>query len=80
MTLWDKLKVSADVKGICGLYVADDVAEQNYALLDMKLTYAVCRYLDIFVTLDNITDTRYVINKGYDMPGFTAMGGVKVSF
>ncbi len=80
LTLWDKLKVSADVKGICGLYVADDVAEQNYALLDMKLTYAVCRYLDIFVTLDNITDTRYVINKGYDMPGFTAMGGVKVSF
>lgn len=28
--------------------------------------------------LDNITDAKYQINKGYQMPGFTVMGGVKV--
>ena len=41
----------------------------------MKITWRICRYVDIFARLDNITDTRYTINKGYEMPGFTAMGG-----
>jgi len=29
---------------------------------------------------DNITDAKYMINNGYQMLGFTAMGGVKVRF
>lgn len=80
LTLWDRLKIAADLKGTGSLYVADDVKHQNYALLNMKLTYSVCRYADIFTRLENITDTRYTINRGYEMPGFTALGGIKVSF
>lgn len=80
LTLWKTLKIAADLKGVGGLYVADDVKHQNYALLNLKLNYRICRYLDIFTRLENITDARYVINRGYDMPGFTAMGGFKVSF
>lgn len=80
LTLWRRLKVAADLKGVGGLYVAADVHEQNYALLDMKLTYGICRCVDIFTRLENMTAARYVINRGYDMPGFTAMGGFKVSF
>lgn len=34
----------------------------------------------VFVRLDNIADKSYVINRGYEMPGFTAMGGVKLRF
>ena len=75
-----KLTVGADLKGIGGLYVAPDVKNQNYVLLNMKVSYEICRYLSLFVRLENITDTRYVINRGYDMPGFTAMGGFKVQF
>ncbi len=41
--------------------------------------YAVWRYLTLLVRLENITDTDYVINRGYDMPGFTAMGGFRFS-
>lgn len=78
LTLWDKLEIAADLKGVGCLYVADDVKRQNYALLNLKLTYKVCRYADIFVRLENITDARYTINRGYEMPGFTAMGGFKV--
>lgn len=78
-TLWNKLKISADVKGVGGLFVADDVKHQNYALLNLKLTYSICRYVDIFTRLENITDARYMINRGYEMPGFTAMGGFKVN-
>lgn len=79
LTLWKKLKIAADLKGVGGLYVADDVKNQNYALLNLKLTYSICRYLDIFLRLENITNAHYTINRGYDMPGFTALGGFKIN-
>ena len=68
------------MKGIGNLYVSEQVDNQNYALLNMKLAYDFCRYAGVFCRLDNMTDARYVINRGYDMPGFTAMGGVKLQF
>lgn len=71
---------SAELKGIGDLYVAPQVKNQNYALLNMKLAYDFCRYAGVFCRLDNITNARYVINRGYDMPGFTAMGGIKLEF
>lgn len=80
LTLWKKLSIAADLKGVGGLYVADGIKNQNYALLNLKLNYEICRYISIFARLENITDTHYVINRGYDMPGFTAMGGFKLSF
>lgn len=75
-----QLTVDAELKGIGGLYVANGVDHQNYALLGLRLTYKPWRFLDIFAHLDNITDAKYMINNGYEMPGFTAMGGVKVRF
>jgi len=80
LTLWNKLKIAADLKGVGGLFVADDVKYEDYALLNLKLTYKTCRYLDIFTRLENITDAKYTINRGYEMPGFTVMGGIKVNF
>lgn len=77
---WRFICLDADIKGIDGLYVADDVKNQDYALLNLKVTWDVCRYVSVFTRLENITDARYVINRGYDMPGFTAMGGFKVRF
>ena len=75
-----QLSVDAELKGIGGLYVADGVEHQNYALLGLRLTYKPVKCLDIFAHLDNITDAKYMINNGYQMPGFTAMGGVRVRF
>lgn len=80
LTLNKRWNIAADLKGTGSLYVADDIARQSYALLDLKVTYKVCSHADIFTRLENITDTDYVINRGYEMPGFTAMGGIKVSF
>lgn len=79
LTLCKKLNIAADLKGVGGLYVAEVVKNQNYALLNLKLNYEICRFVAIFTRLENITDARYVINRGYDMPGFTAMGGFKVN-
>jgi iron complex outermembrane receptor protein len=74
------LLIDAQLRGVGDLYVAETVANQNYALLDVKCTYNALRYLDLFVTINNITDANYVINRGYEMPGFTAMGGFKLHF
>lgn len=77
---WKFLNIGADLKGVGGLYVADDIESQNYALLNLKVTWDICRYVSVFTRLENITDASYMINRGYEMPGFTAMGGFKVRF
>lgn len=75
-----QLTLDATLKGVGGLYVADDVEHQNYAVLGMKLTYKPVAWLELFANLDNVTDAHYTINRGYEMPGFTAMGGFKLKF
>lgn len=68
-----------EMKGCRGLYVADDVDLQNYTTLGLRLSYQLARCLQLFANLDNITDASYTINRGYVMPGFTVMGGLKLS-
>lgn len=77
---WKFLNIAADLKGTGGLYVADDYKHQEYALLNLKVTYEICRYVSVFLRLENITDARYTINRGYEMPGITALGGFRLRF
>ena len=74
------LFVDARLNGVGGLWVAQGEPRQNYALLGLKVTYEPWRHLELFANLDNITNKHYVINRGYEMPGFTAMGGFKLKF
>lgn len=75
-----RFAVDAELRGTGSLYVADDVARQDYALLNTKFTYRPCRLLELSLSLDNVTNARYTVNRGYEMPGFTAAGGVKLHF
>lgn len=77
---WKFLNIAADLKGTGGLYVADDYKHQEYALLNLKVTYEICCYVSVFLRLENITDARYTINRGYEMPGITALGGFRLRF
>lgn len=80
---WDAFKrfhIDAELKGAGGLYVADDVSNQNYATVNMRLSYRPLHLLTFTLDLDNITATRYTINRGYEMPGFTLIGGFKLTF
>ncbi len=74
------LQVNAELRGVAGLFVAPQIERQNYALLNMKVSYRVVKPLELFLCLNNITNTRYTILRGYTMPGFHAMGGVNVRF
>lgn len=75
-----KLTVNADLVGVSRLFVVEDVNMQNYALLNLKVTYKIHKALDLFVQGYNLTDARYCINDGYEMPGITASGGFKLRF
>ncbi len=75
---WLFLNIAADLKGIGGLFVAENIKHQNYALLNLKVTWDICKNISVFARLEKITDAHYTINRGYEMPGFTAMGGFKV--
>lgn len=72
------LHVYADVKGVGHLFVHQSYRPQSYALLNFRFDFDVVRYLTLFVRLDNVTDAAYTINRGYRMPGFTAMGGFRL--
>ena len=71
--------VDLTVKGVGRLYVADDCPIQNFATASLRLTYRVCQPLRLTLDLDNLTDTRYTITRGYTLPGFTALGGIALS-
>ena len=68
------------MKGAARLYVSDLTPLQSFATLDFKISYTPCEYATVFARLENVTDARYTLMRGYPMPGFTAMGGVKLSF
>ena len=72
------LNVSAELKGVGGLFVAENIKHQNYALVNLRAEYSFNRYFSLFLRLNNITDTRYMINRGYEMPGFNIMAGFQL--
>ncbi len=78
--VFSQLTVDAQLRVVGRLFVANDVELQNYALLDVRVSYKPLKWLEAFVSANNVTNARYQINKGYEMPGFTASGGVKLRF
>lgn len=81
-----RLSIDATFKSINGLYVSPLASNENYILLGAKASYMLLtdakgiKSLQIFTTLDNITNSNYTINEGYKMPGFNTFGGIKLQF
>ncbi len=73
-----QLRADVELRGVGGLYVGEETPRQNYVLLNLRLSYRPWRVLELFATLNNLTDASYVINRGYDMPGFNGSGGFKL--
>lgn len=73
-----RLQINADLRGAARLYVAEDVSRQSFALVGLGADWHVAGQLSLNFRLDNLANKRYYINKGYLMPGFTAMGGVNI--
>ncbi len=78
--VFPKFRVDAELQGVAGLFVHESMPSEDYALLNMKLSYDVLGWMQLFVNLENITNARYTIVYGYQMPGITAMGGFRLHF
>ena len=71
-------QLSANLRGAAHLFVSDKTPYQSFATVNMKVSFDAIRWLNLFIYMDNITNARYEINRGYEMPGFTIMGGFKL--
>ena len=74
-----KLQLSGNLRGAAHLFVSEEMDHQSFATLNLKATYQVLPMLSLMLSADNLTDARYQINRGYEMPGITVMGGFRLS-
>lgn len=53
-----RLRLDADLRGVGGLYIADNIDHERYTLLNLKVTYQPFQFLEFFANLDNLTNTN----------------------
>lgn len=71
---------STGVQYICGLYTATSpVKTEDFVLWNVRASFRVCKWFEIWVRGENLLAQSYQINDGYPMPKTTAMGGIKVN-
>lgn len=53
---------------------------ENYTLLNAKVSYNICKYVELYVSGDNLLDQKYETLRYYTMPGATFFGGINLKF
>lgn len=74
--------VSSGVQYIAGLYTAvgEDESKEDFVLWNLRASFRMSQWLDIWVRGENLLAQRYEINAGYPMPRATVMAGVNLNF
>lgn len=74
--------VSSGVQYIAGLYTAvgEDESKEDFVLWNLRASFRISQWLDIWVRGENLLAQRYEINAGYPMPRATVMAGVNLNF
>lgn len=75
--------LSTGLQYVAGLYTSVKPkveAKENFVLWNLRGSYRLCPFADIFVRGENLLAQRYEINIGYPMPKATFMGGVNLNF
>ena len=78
--------VSTSIQYIKGLYTSVIInnkgveQQDSFVLWNLRGSYRICRFADIFVKGENLLAQRYEINAGYPMPKTTFMGGINLNF
>ena len=66
---------------IAGLYTqTDPVVTEDFVLWNLRATFRVNRWLDIWARGENLLAQKYEINAGYPMPRATVMAGINLNF
>jgi outer membrane cobalamin receptor len=79
MTPW-KTRVILTGKYVGEQYDDSDNFISPYSLLNTRFEQTFFNYTKIFISVDNVTDTRYFTRAGYPLPGRVIRGGVNVTF
>jgi iron complex outermembrane receptor protein len=56
------------------------VHQEDYALVNAKVSHRFCNYAEVFVSAENLLDQKYEQNRYYTMPGITVFAGVNLNF
>lgn len=75
--------ISTGVQYIKGLYTSvtkGSEQQDSFVLWNLRGSYRLCPFANIFVKGENLLAQRYEINAGYPMPKATFMGGVNLIF
>lgn len=74
-------QVSTGVQYINGLYTSTSpVVKENFVLWNIRGSYRVNSWLDVWVRGENLLGQQYEIMYGYPMPGVTVIGGLNLNF
>jgi iron complex outermembrane receptor protein len=71
---------------LSGMYIHDLYTnaaldqKQTYFLLNARVSYQVLKFMNIWVSGENLLDQEYEINYDYPMPGITVIGGIDLKF
>lgn len=73
--------VSTGLQYIAGLYTQTaPVVTEDFVLWNLRATFRVNRWLDIWACGENLLAQKYEINAGYSMPRATVMAGINLNF
>lgn len=73
--------VSTGLQYIAGLYTQTaPVVTEDFVLWNLRATFRVNRWLDIWARGENLLAQKYEINAGYPMPRATVMAGINLNF
>lgn len=53
---------------------------ENYTLVNLKVSYQLKKWCEIFASTENLLNQKYENNIYYPLPGITAFGGIKMKF
>lgn len=78
--------ISTGLQYVKGLYTSVIVnnrgseEQDNFVLWNLRGSYRLCPFANLFVKGENLLAQRYEINAGYPMPKATFMGGINLNF
>ena len=73
--------VSTGLQYIAGLYTAvgDSPQQEDFVLWNLRGSFRICKWLNIWVRGENLLAQKYEINAGYPMPRATVTGGFNIN-
>ena len=74
--------VSTGLQYIAGLYTAvgDNPQQEDFVLWNLRGSFRICKWINVWARGENLLAQRYEINAGYPMPRATVMAGVNLKF